>query len=664
MTQAIDPLLDIQTKLLRATFVNNMAVLKKFMPDVYKFYENYTPTRVKLIFDENGHLNLVSNGNLIYDDDPQKLSEQQVSEFLKKPRHFTYHVQRDGNRTYEHEITLDKIVDKRVDEIGLSTSAPFSKGDQIDFIAFMGTGLGHHLQSIFNQVDIRYAFVYEPDVDCFYCTLHSVDIGDMIKSCFAKGGQLTLQIGGNANGFVNEIAKIFKRKGYFNASRLFLYRHYLSDQTNEAFQMVHDLAHRYVSGWGFCEDEIIGISHTLSNITESQFPCLVDSAKAKKRDLPVFIIGNGPSLDASIEYLKAHKGEAIVFSCGTALKTLLNNDITPDIHIEMERPAILLDLVLKMGEKEKLKQIDLICLNTVYPEVLKLFKKAHLVLKPLDAGGAFVREFISDKFTEVLYSNPTVSNAAASIAIEMGFEKLVLFGVDYGFRDDQRHHSKESIYYHDNADLKFNLPTMKGNLKVPGNFVDEVLTTQIFDASRMMLEMLLQANPNVTCINTSDGAKIELSTACRISDLPLHKNINEKSHVVANLLEECFEYQEGLKNNLNDEFKLLIPKFKVYIKKLQSFTKGVNTRVELAEAFSKQYAFLNNTEINRAKTIFQRFINGSLNYMQSNIMSNVYLFTEREPQEQYIKFCLETLNTHFDWLFVELSENYNKPAKF
>lgn len=664
MTTQVDPLLDIQTKILRATFVNNMAVLKKYMPDVFKFYKDYIPTRVKLIFDDNGHLNLVSNGNLIYQDDPKQSSDQQVAEFLKKPRHLTYHVNRDGNSTYEHERVLETIVERRIKDVGLNNTAPFSEGEQIDFIAFMGTGLGYHLQNLFSQHAIRYAFIYEPDPDCFYCTLHSVDIGEMIKSCFARGGQLTLQIGGNSNGFVNEIAKIFKRKGYFNASRLFLYRHYLSDDTNDAFQMVHDLAHRYVSGWGFCEDEIIGISHTLSNISTYQFPSLLASAKELKRAQPVFIIGNGPSLDASIDYLKEHAHEAIVFSCGTALKPLLTNGIIPDIHVEMERPAILLDLVLKMGHTEQFKKIDLICLNTVYPEVLKLFKKAHLMLKPVDAGSTFIREFISNKFSEVMYCNPTVSNAATSVAVEMGFENLVLFGVDYGFKDDAHHHSKESIYYKDNEDLNFTLPKMEGVLKVPGNFCDEVSTTQIFDGSRMMLEMLLQANPNVNCVNTSDGAKIQLSTPCQIVDLPRFEAINDKIAVTDNILNECFGSREYVNRDLNHEFEVLLPKFRTYIKKLQTFMQGVTTRLELAEAFSKQYAFINNSEHNRSKILFQRFVNGSLNYMQSNIMSNVYLYTEQQQQEQYIQFCLQTLHAHFDWLFIELSENYNKPAKY
>jgi len=662
MTSTIDPLLDIQTKVLRATFVNNMAVLKKYMPDVFKFYENYSPTRVKLTFDKNGNLNLVSNGNLIYQDDPKLSSEQQVTEFLKKPRCLSYHVSQDGTGFYEHEKVLQTIVERRKNDVGESTQRIFPKDEQIDFIAFMGTGLGYHLQSLFASNTIRYAFVYEPDPDCFYCTLHSIDIGDMIKACFSRGGQLTLQIGGNSNGFVNEIARIFKRKGYFNVSKMFLYRHYLSDETNEAFQMVHDLAYRYVSGWGFCEDEITGLSHTLTNISTNNYPCLLETAKSRKRELPVFLVGNGPSLDFSFEYLKAHQDNAIILSCGTALKPLLDFGIIPDIHIEMERPAELFGWIDKVGHKDKLKQMELICINTVYPEILKLFKRAHLVLKPVDAGSTFIQEYISDKYSEVFYCNPTVSNAAAASAVAMGFKNLYLFGVDYGFKSEEHHHSKGSLYYRDNEGL--DLGNNSVALSVPGNFEEKVLTTQVFDSSRMMMEMLLQANPDVNCVNTSDGALIQLSTPCQISDLVDFPIIAKKKEVIEQLLKESFDNAEYKACDHMAEFATLLPKLKAITKKIISLSSEVKTRLELIDAFTAQYELVNNFEHNRIHKMYHVIMHGTLNYLQSNIMSNTYLYADREQQEQFIQFALSTMNEHLLSLFEELKENYNKPAKF
>ncbi|MCG6199797.1 6-hydroxymethylpterin diphosphokinase MptE-like protein [Psychromonas antarctica] len=664
MTAQVDPLLDIQTKVLRATFINNMAVLKKYMPDVFKFYESYTPTRVKLTFDDKGHLNLVSNGNLIYQGDPKKLSDQQVAEFLEKPHNLTYHVAQDGSYNFEHEKVLVNICERRQKEAGFNNTAIFPKNEQIDFIAFMGTGLGYHLQSLFVTNDIRYAFVYEPDPDCFYCTLHSVDIGDMIKKCFSRGGQLTLQIGGNANGFVNEISRIFKRQGYFNLSKMFLYRHYLSEQTNEAFQMVHDLAYRYAGGWGFCEDEVIGISHTLSNIGIHKFPIILASAKEKSKDQPVFIIGNGPSLDESFTYLKTNKKKAIFISCGSALKPLLDNGIVPDIHIEMERTASLYDWVIKAGKKEQLQKIDLICLNTVYPEVLKLFKQAHLILKPEDAGSLFIRDYISKKYPEIYYCNPTVSNAATSSVVALGFKNLYLFGVDYGFKSEDHHHSKDSLYFTEQTNQDLDLGVIKGQLKVPGNFGGEVFATQTFDSSRMMLEMLLQANPDINCVNTSDGAMVELSTPCQINDLPDFKDFEDKSELVKRILLESFDNNDYSQTDLFEEFEKLLPKMQAYLNQLLDFSQNVRSRVELSEMFSAQYKFIEDCQQSKSKRLFSKFMRGSLNYLQANIMSNVYLYSEQTQQEEYIQFCLMTMNTHLKWSFEELKAHYNKPAKY
>jgi hypothetical protein len=140
--------------------------------------------------------------------------------------------------------------------------------------------------------------------------------------------------------------------------------------------------------------------------------------------------------------------------------------------------------------------------------------------------------------------------------------------------------------------------------------------------------------------------------------------IKDKSALTESILSECFGSREYIKKDLNKEFESLLPRFNTYINKLKLFLRGVTTRIELAEAFSNQYAFIYNEENNRSKALFQRFMSGSLNYMQSNIMSNIYLYYDMEQQEQYIQFCLETLTAHFDWLFVELSGNYNKPAKF
>lgn len=658
MSTSSNPLFEIQKKILSATFSLNMAALKVEMPDIYEFYKNYTPKNVHLIFDKNGFLNLTNNDQLVYQGNPQLESNKQVEKFVSDPNHLRYQLSIDERKLYEHEKVMEQVIQKREESVGTVSKYRLKENEQIDFIAFMGSGLGYHLENLFENYSIRSALIFEPNPDVFYATLHNIDLQKLSNNCSSNGGKLTFKIGGNSAAFVNEVSSILGRQGYFNISHMYLYRHYLSEETTNAFKMVHDLAYRYVAGWGFCEDEVIGISHTITNISDNKAPTLLYSAKNNIRNTPVFIIGNGPSLDECLPYIKDNQDNAIIISSGTSLKPLLNFGIIPDIHVEQERPASTYKWIKKVGYADTLKKIPLLCLNTVYPLILDLFKRPYVMLKATDAGTTFIHDHISSKYEELYFCNPTVTNASAAGAIGMGFKKIFLFGLDYGYKSEEDHHSKGSLYYKDTDKFK-----LKSDFKVPGNFVKEVLTIRVFDRSRGMLELLLANNRNVTCINSSDGAKINHAEGCKVSQLPKFKKIKDKPRVVNDCLDKSFNNKYHVSKDLSVEFDRLMPVFNEYIKQLITFTENVTTRVDLVTAFTLQYQFVKNTEEEGAKKLFHRFFHGSINYLQATIMSNAYYYSEKAQQEEYIAYCLGVMNKHLQWLVDDLSKNYNQPAK-
>lgn len=663
MKNPVDPLMvKIQTQLLRANFMKNMATLKEWMPAIYEYYCNYTPNNIQIALDESGHVNLIANNEFVYKDDPKLSSQAQVDEFLAKPPHFNFDipVSSTDKYDYEHEKVINELFEKRRAELGSNVSRKLSENEQINFLAIMGSGLGYHLENLFERFSIRSAFIYEPEPDCFFATLHCIDISVLLEHCRKLGGDLTFKIGGSEDEFVNEISASLKSQGYFNVAKMYLYRHYFSNKTKDAFELINELAYRYRSGWGFCEDEIIGISHTLTNISEHKYPTILRSAKFTNKEQPVFVIGNGPSLDNSFTYLNEHQNSAVIISCGTALKPLLDKGIIPDIHIEQERPAMIYDWIKKVGHEKTLKEIDLICLNTVYPEILDCFKQAHIILKPGDAGTAFIQNMISDKYAEIYYSNPTVTNAGTTAAIALGFKNLYLFGLDYGFKDEQHHHSKSSLWYKDNEGLKE--ANIKSHFNVPGNFGGEVATTRVFDRSRGVLELLLQENPDVICVNSSDGAHIKLTSPCKVGDLPNLKEIKGKNDFICKMLETAFSNDDYKKRDLNKEFKAMMPVFNDYFATLKKPLLEVKTYPELVNAFAAQYAFVN-TIANNSQKLFHRFISGTLNYLQASIMQNVFCYADTTKQEEYIQFCIESMNAHFEWLYHDINENYDQPAK-
>jgi len=660
MTSQLDALqIKVQKQLLQATFFKNMAFLKSRMPTIYDYYAAYSPQRVELKIDDTGAINLCSNNQFVYNEEPKNASYKQVETFLKSPPclDFEIPIRTNTNYKYQHEKVLNNIYIKKRSELINQTLHILKKGEQINFIAFMGCGLGHHIEQLQNVCPIRSMFIYEPEPDVFFAALHTVDMTKWFQACLALGGEVTFKIGGVETEFVNEISAYFKREGYFNFPQMYLYRHYKSEKTNDAFKLINELAYRYKAGWGFCEDEIIGISHTLANISDNKAKVLLENAKLQKKSAPVFIIGNGPSLDQNLAYIKANENNVIIISSGTSLKPLLNYGIVPDIHVEQERPKSIFQWVKKIGYEDILKGIPLVCLNTVYPGILGLFKRPYVMLKAGDAGTSFIQEYVSNKYLELFYCNPTVTNASTSGAIAMGFENLYLFGLDYGFKSEDEHHAKGSIYQ-DIAEFK-----MKGHFKVPGNFGGEVYTTRVFDSSRGVLEQLLEQNPNVKCVNLSDGALIRLTNAQHSQDLPKFKIIKDKSSAVEKYLNTSFNNGYSIEHDLHDDFHQALPEFSKYIDYLVNSLQGVNSKNQLTDIFAMQFKFVNQHEENRNKKLFMRFFSGSLNFLQACIMSNVAQYSDQKAQFNYIQFCIKEMQEHLIFLLDDLKEHYNKPAR-
>ena len=46
-----------------------------------------------------------------------------------------------------------------------------------------------------------------------------------------------------------------------------------------------------------------------------------------------------------MDFLRENQDKIIIISCGTTLKALLKNNITPDIHVEMERTKYLIEYI-------------------------------------------------------------------------------------------------------------------------------------------------------------------------------------------------------------------------------------------------------------------------------------------------------------------------------
>ncbi len=660
--------------MLRATLLANLALLKEKMPSLYDFFKDYQPVNTGVVIDENGYENLYNNNQFVYKEQPRNLAKKQVTKFLEKPAYNNYEIrhQSDEDIMFKHAALLKSIYNVRSANTDNKISNPASES-QLDFVCFLGGGLGYQIEELFNIKNVLNVFLFEPNKDSFYALLHCVELRPLFEMCTTKGGKFSIRVGGDEHNVVNEISSFLFQQGHFNMSVMYFFKHYDSPLITKIVEKIKAAGHSMHAGWGFFEDEIIGLSHTLANLN-AKYPILKKPSLFKNRlqDSPVFVVANGPSLDLTIDFLKENQDNLIIISCGTALKALLVNKIVPDIHVEMERTAGLLDWVNVVERTNdltiKLKDLNIIALNTVYDEVLKRFKTAYLLPKISDCGGSFIRGLDrKELYTYPDYINPTVSNTGLAIADKLGFKEVYLVGMDFGFISENNHHSKHSIYF--DSDFKHKelmKKLMKGDMYVKGNFKDEVLTTYTFDSSRLNIELLLRHSSHLKVFNTSDGAFILNAEPKSVNDIEIQKNIKYKKNMITTLLQEASSLEQSSLSNINNSLTEVRIRTKKILEQLIAITMPhFKTREALVNAFTIQNKILIGLykSVNCHDVAAYWLIQGTFRYFQTYIISNVYYYDDLNKRADFMNSCIDAFHSHISDIYTEFVENYNKPAK-
>lgn len=238
------------------------------------------------------------------------------------------------------------------------------------------------------------------------------------------------------------------------------------------------------------------------------FPLLIKMPHAPSQ-APIAIVGNGPSLEAELTALKRLDENVLVISCGTALATLLNNNICPDYHIELEKEADTLTRLKKLPAT-KLKTIHLIAVADIHPAIPALFNSTLLNMVSDNVICQQRYQDYSKTAPELAYSYYTVTNFALDLLLRMQMTQLYLVGVDFGFLNIDTHHAKSSSYFNAQGSSVYDYELQHGaTFEVPGNISNTCLTVPAFNAARLLMESCIATKQDGQHIyNIGDGAKI------------------------------------------------------------------------------------------------------------------------------------------------------------
>lgn len=438
-------------------------------------------------------------------------------------------------------IHFRELIHKLEDNIEIKEETKLP--DFYPLLVIMGVGLGFHIENIINSREISSLIIFENDLDRFLTSLYTLDWRNIFSKFDVDKGhsiQLILATDDNYNAKYGMLwNELVNYTPHFPFTTLF-YNH-LTDSTNK--QIVNDIQDNiitFLQQWGHYDDEINQYNNARQNLLQGAKGFNPSTFKVN-RNIPVAVIGAGPSLDDRIESLKLNRDKLLIISCGTTIGTLYKHGLKPDIHVELESDYIVYEAITKSTSEEYRKGITLLAAAQVNPLCLSLFDESLIFFKD---STALSQLFINNNDDIIKSTTPTCTNAGCAVASQLGFKKIFLFGTDFGFISKDKHHASGSIYYQDEEEISFAL-TEANNFET--NEVVETVsihgikmeTKPMYFVSQRRLEECIKFahKRDMTVYNCSDGASIKNSSWISI----------DKFNSIVGKIENSFRPQELIK---------------------------------------------------------------------------------------------------------------------
>ncbi len=513
--------------LLVKQFDANIKAFQHFFPEVLSKFDNFSPSRSFEFFcSENGipNLRFVDNGDVLYQvENPREFYKDEINLFLNSNKHiFCFHSQYDpyGQLTFKYLNEAISVVTqaKKQEEI-----IKLSDSDYIQNLIMFGCGLGYQLEELYDRIDVLNLVLIEPSKDIFYASLFAFDWNSFLNNLSSKNLTVKIIVESDANMVLEEMQKFYYERGVFVSSEASFFRTYGAVDNFDMDILTKGYPQTIVGTLGFFDDFLFGISHCCDSILKGKGFVVDTKLKDEFTQLPVFVIGSGPSLDNDIPFIRKFQDKAIVIACGTAIDALYHAGIKPDFYSCTERGPEVAQALEIIPDKHFFDDIILITGSATHPLVTQYFKHTAIFGKKDERFVSYLKANLKDfsNVQEIELMNPLVGNVGLSSALHLGFKKFYLFGIDCGKRlSAEKIHSKYASLYN-NYGPNDQGPQFSSAIRAEANFGGDCGTNELFLTSAQMIHSVLYKfkDNHVECYNCSDGLFIKGTKPCRSDTL-------------------------------------------------------------------------------------------------------------------------------------------------
>ncbi|PIW28818.1 MAG: hypothetical protein COW30_06600 [Rhodospirillales bacterium CG15_BIG_FIL_POST_REV_8_21_14_020_66_15] len=634
----------------------------------YRVYSDLVAFKPKseLVFGADGQPDMKFAGTLFYDGEIEKFTRKQLDKYWKNPNRLNLGAPTPQTLDNRAGKFLYSCLTRLQEEAEVQFSVGRSSGQS--FYAFvMGIGLGRHLPEFIQKTKCRNLFILEPNLEGFYHSLELLDWAAILEEFQKRNGDVFFYVGGSTQNWMDGLRLQTRGTNVTSIDGTYVYSHYNNSIFAEFSKKFNKESQFLLTGLGFFYDEQIMLRNTYANMSGRNSRIYKRPDSGVVHEIPVIIVGCGPSLDHNIEDIKRNADNAVIMSCGSALGPLMDAGIRPDFQLELENIAVM-RVMEYAAEKHDLSGICLVASSTVERKIKDFFDDVVYYFRPALSPYPI---FSNEPESCLKHLDPTVVNVGLSFAQEVGFREFYFFGTDMGQKDSDQHHAKSSFHYSDKAK---NEKLQVFNVEIPGNFGGKALTSSgLFWALDTLQRAILYSGRHLKYFNCSNGAQIEGAKPKLSRTLELPSPKISRADTVRAIMEDfpamtpeefADRWQpEKLVGAMNDMIDELVD-----IVETHDLAEETDQLIELARIF---YQDTHDVHRDYARLVLRGSVNQvfiAIDYYLGRITDeNVYDDAVRITREEVVKFleAMREAGTKNIWAIdrgLELSDDYLRGA--
>ena len=219
-------------------------------------------------------------------------------------------------------------------------------------------------------------------------------------------------------------------------------------------------------------------------------------------DTPFIVVGAGPSLDESIDFLKKVQDKAIIVTSNSPYRKLINSGVKPHLVITADP----LSPTLAGFQNVSLDEVPLACPFSAYPEIVRRFSGRILSWVTFSPIVDALKEYMGEKPGTPIMEQGTVSGCVLDLSRVLGCKKVMFIGQDMCVRSDWNYYTDDSSY----SDSGSHYTSKMDGHRLAGNTLDEVIVEGRLFVYLKTFEKFISANQSVEYRNlAATGVKVK-----------------------------------------------------------------------------------------------------------------------------------------------------------